>query len=410
MNRMKSFFLPVISMLLMAACEQQSAQDEVSTTKSGTEPKPYIVLEESLQRLKDDFNANRGRIRLLFIVGDACGICLRGMADLNDAFIAQAQNDERLVTFVLHVPALGTEEKHVAAAIPLMNGPRILHYWDGVGKSGIHFAETLEIGDMYAWDVWLAYGPDAQWLKTVPPKPEFWMHQLPLDRDLRLDAGLFAEKTLALMENIEPGSFAELIADEAMLIADGTVIPTVAQPRSVAISTHIRRAGGYKNLVKIQTIRQSGTIEWASGTAALEIIQDRDSGLSRNFRDDARPLGDIENTLAAAWEMNGPLVDWKDKGHQIRIKGMLKVGKSLAWKLFLRQANGLRWEIYIDSHSGDIVLANHFNDSGATLFSIRASDFREIDGFRLPFKVEYLDAEGKLIATENFQQAEILIN
>ncbi len=408
---MKPFFLLVFSMLFMAACGRQSSQDEVSTDENETDTKSYVVLDESLQQLKDDFNANRGKIRLLFIVGDTCGICLRGMADLNDAFIARAQNDERLLTLVVHVPALGAQEKHVPAAIPLLNGPRVLHYWDGVGKSGIHFAETLETNGMYAWDVWLAYGPDAQWTETVPPKPEFWMHQLPLDRTLRLDAELFADKTLALMEGIEAGSFAELNADEETLVADGTVIPTVAQPRSVAISTHIRRAGGYKNLIKIQSISQSGTIAWSSGTATLEVNQDRDSGLSRNYGNAAQPLNeDLENTLAAAWEMNGPLVEWKDKGHQIRIKGMLKVGKSLAWKLFLRQSNGLRWELYIDSHSGDIVLANHINDSGTNLFSIRASEFREIDGIRLPFKVEYLDSEGNLIATENFQTAEIVFN
>ena len=73
-------------------------------------------------------------------------------------------------------------------------------------------------------------------------------------------------------------------------------------------------------------------------------------------------------------------------------------------------ANGLRWELYVDSHSGDIVLANHFNDSGTVLFSVRASEFQEIDGIRLPFKVEYPGAQGDLIATENFQAAEIVFN
>ena len=40
----------------------------------------YLVLSRDLHRLKDDFNAARDSVRLVFIVGPTCGICLRGMA------------------------------------------------------------------------------------------------------------------------------------------------------------------------------------------------------------------------------------------------------------------------------------------------------------------------------------------
>ena len=118
MNRMYALFSVIIPMVLITACGQQSSQDEVWAVKSEADTKSYVVLEESLQQLKDDFNANKGKIRLLFIVGDTCGICLRGVADLNDAFISRAQNDDRLLTLVVHVPALGAQEKHVPAATP----------------------------------------------------------------------------------------------------------------------------------------------------------------------------------------------------------------------------------------------------------------------------------------------------
>ncbi len=182
MTQARSIISAILAMALLTACGEQASQDDLWAGEKNADENAYVVLEESLQQLKDDFNANRGKIRLMFIVGDTCGICLRGMADLNDAFIARAQNDERLVTFVVHVPALGAQEKHIPDALPLLNGPRVFHYWDGIGKSGIHFGDTLEPNGMYAWDVWLAYGPEDEWLETVPPKPEFWMHQLgPLD-------------------------------------------------------------------------------------------------------------------------------------------------------------------------------------------------------------------------------------
>lgn len=395
---------------LLLGCRQEP-EAVAANEATGESPAPdYVVLDESLQRLKDDFNASKGKIRLLFIVGDACGICLRGMADLNDAFIARAQNDDRLLTFVLHVPALGTEERHVAAAIPLLDGPRVLHYWDGVGKSGIHFGDALETNGVYAWDVWLAYGPQAEWTDTVPPPPEFWMHQLgPLWPELRLDAKLFGEKTLALMSTIEAAPMEDLVADENALIADGTVIPVVAQPRGLAIGTHIRGVGGYHELKSIRTITRKGSISSSAGSSPLAIVEDRDNGLDRTYADGSSPLPEnMEKALADSWEINGLLVDWKGKGHQVRLNGMLKVGTSLAWKLYLRQNNDMRWILYVDSHSGDIVLTHHLDESGNVLFSIKAGSFRVVDGFSMPFSREYLDADGGLIATEVFE--DIVIN
>lgn len=110
----------VVSLILMAC--GPAAGPEVAVHSS------YVVLDDELQQLKDDFNDNQGRVRLLFISGPTCGICLRGMADLNDEFIAASQNDDRLVTFVVQVPALGAREEHVAAVIPLLDGPQVYHY------------------------------------------------------------------------------------------------------------------------------------------------------------------------------------------------------------------------------------------------------------------------------------------
>jgi len=281
MNQIRSIFSAILAIGLLSACEEQVSQNEIFAGDKIADQKSWVVLEESLQQLKDDFNANKDKVRLLFIVGDTCGICLRGMADLNDAFIARAQNDERLLTLVVHVPVLGAQEKHVPDAIPLLDGPRVLHYWDEVGKSGIHFGDSLETDGMYAWDVWLAYGPDDEWMETVPPRPEFWMHQLgPLDPDLKLDAELFAEKSLALMNDVKAGDFAELAEDEGILLADGTVIPSVVQPASVAVRQHIRGTGGYQNLKSINLTIRTGSINWGSQSVSIEITQDREQGLS----------------------------------------------------------------------------------------------------------------------------------
>lgn len=58
---------------------------------------------------------------------------------------------------------------------------------------------------VYAWDVWLIYGPDAVWEGTSPPQPELLMHQLYLLRDSglpRLDSEQFATKVHQILASV----------------------------------------------------------------------------------------------------------------------------------------------------------------------------------------------------------------
>ena len=91
-------------------------------------------------------------VRLVFISGPSCVICLRGMDDLNRALVASIQEDPRIHTLVLQVPALGAQEKHAAAAIPLMPGP--------------HAPNTSTAMVVLAF-----FADDLQWL-LIDPTPE----------------------------------------------------------------------------------------------------------------------------------------------------------------------------------------------------------------------------------------------
>lgn len=406
--KLRSAFLALALALTVGACSEETSQDIDANTAAQPDI-DYYVLDESLSLLKQDFNENKDKVRLLFIVGDTCGICLRGVADLNDAFIAKAQADDRLLTLVVHVPVLGAEERHMEQAIPLLQGPRIIHYWDETGISGELLMEPLQTNGVYAWDVWLAYGPNVEWTGDVPPEPDFWMHQLgPLDRELRLDAEKFGEMTVALMQQIYAGEISERQADESELLADGAVISTVAQPKGRAISTHIRGRGGLDNIKSVQSISRTGSFSSGGRNTGLTTEQSREEGLSRQYEDPEMGLPlNIETMIAKTWEFDGKLVDWEEKGHQARMSGMLKIGPSLSWKLFVLQANGARWALYVDSHTGDIVLQERLDDDGNLLYSIKAGDFREINGHRLPNVIAYHDSDGSVIATEEYSDTRI---
>ncbi len=398
----------------------------------------YVVMGEDLQQIKDDFNANEGRVRLLFINGPTCGICLRGMADLNDAFIAASQGDGRLVTFVVHVPALGAREEHVADSIPLLQGPRIHHYWEDSGIIGQHFSQVMDV-EMYVWDFWMIYGPEARWDGVLPPAPDYYEHQLGVTsgnfrgfpREKVLDAERFAAEAAAYVARVDAELFIEPenpVLDRNELLADGTVIPVVAQPRNVAVRQHIMGRGGYKNLKRIRAIHAEGRIEADSASYQLVLDATRPNSLRRIVTiDDSESIAeigedgevvlqlgdnrglpsDLEQLLLSTFEFDGLFVEWPDKGHKVEMVGMLKMGDVLAWKLSLQQADGPSWHMYVNSHGGALVRADILDNAGDTLYVIHQDDFRETSGFMFPHRIEYLDSAGRTLAVEEIDEIEV---
>src|ERR1700736_3061426 len=112
--------LIVVTALLALMPLAASPADAPQKQQKPYAQKPYVVLDKSLSRLRADFNANVGKVRMLYIVGPTCGICLRGMSDLQEAVYSKKGDDPRLVTFVIHVPTLGAHEANVAAASRLI--------------------------------------------------------------------------------------------------------------------------------------------------------------------------------------------------------------------------------------------------------------------------------------------------
>jgi hypothetical protein len=177
----------------------------------------YTVLDETGSQLREDFNRAKGSVRVLFVVDPVCPGCLRGLDDLNKALLANTQ-DPRLQTFVVHVPVLhpAATAKDVPPAAELLHNAHVRNYWNPSGSFGRELAEAvgLKHGDdlVYAWDVWLIYGPEASWDGVSPPKPRRLMHQL---RALQgntqfphLDSQAFAREVHQLLAQLPPASAA----------------------------------------------------------------------------------------------------------------------------------------------------------------------------------------------------------
>lgn len=424
---MKNVYLFFVA-LLVASCGD--SVDPVTSTEPIETAPAYTVIDQDLQVLKDAFNANQGRVRLMFLSGPTCGICLRGMADLNDAFLAEHQNDDRLVTFVVHVPTMGAKEKHVTETIPLLKGPRIHHYWEDTGIIGQHYRETMDV-DHYVWDFWAIYGPDVIWDGMLPPAPEYFEHQLGVTggryrtfpKGLVLDADRFATKTLEHVNSIDSSRAPNRANDRANfsnLVADGTEISVIGQPRNVAVRQHILGRGGYKNLKRIQNVVASGHLESAGQRYELTITATRPDKVRRELIIDGQHLIttrsddeismesaidrgipiEVEQQLLKTFEFDGLFVEWPDKGHEVSMEGMRKFNDVLAWKLKLQQKNGPAWNLFLNSHSGNLIQKHMLDENGEPTLIIRQSDFRDVDGFRFPFRIEYMDGNSNSIAVE----------
>lgn len=165
---------------------------------------PVQVLDEQGQALKAQFNKDKGKVRLLFVVDPQCATCLRGLADLNRDLLSKSP--AAAAVYVVHLPVVGGTREHIAGAASLVNAVGPLHYWDPKAGVGEKLTDVLSLRSKgepaLAWDVFLAYGPDATW-EDKPPQPRVAMHQLsPVDPNPNvtyLDSKLFAQRVNGLL-------------------------------------------------------------------------------------------------------------------------------------------------------------------------------------------------------------------
>jgi hypothetical protein len=193
---------------------------------------PYTVLDDEGSQLRADFNRKIGSVRLLFVVDPICPGCLRGLADMNRDLL-RGTADPRLQTFVVHEPVLGVARyapwlrvsggKDVPKAAQLLQNPNVQNYWNASGAFGrlLSQAVGLKNGErqVYAWDVWLVYGPEANWVGAGPPRPRLLMHQLGALRGStefpHLNSQVFAQQVQTLLAQLPASTGAAALAHHA---------------------------------------------------------------------------------------------------------------------------------------------------------------------------------------------------
>ena len=171
----------------------------------GAQDKPFLEPDKQLQPLKDQFNADVGKVRILFIGDPTCPPCRHGASVIQENVVSRFATD-KLAVYVVWVPLLNlqdpaTLQRHAHQYAKLIPpGPRVTHYSDPEAYAGKAYGPILGVPyGSPAWDVYLAFGADARWGDT-PPVPNYFEHQLGgLPSEKLLDGPRFASEVGKLL-------------------------------------------------------------------------------------------------------------------------------------------------------------------------------------------------------------------
>ncbi len=103
-----------------------------------------------------------------------------------------------LTAFFVWVPELRATESDVPYGIALVPDARVRNYWDPNESLGNGYDRLLGVGGP-AWDVYFLYARGARWDGSLPPRPDFWMHQLAVTTAPRLDPDVFRRRVEQLL-------------------------------------------------------------------------------------------------------------------------------------------------------------------------------------------------------------------
>lgn len=163
------------------------------------------VLSESLAPLVSDFNAARGKRRFLAILSPTCSACVHGGEAVREALLRDGSAPS-LEIFVVWAPMLhGDDEAAAKASSALVNDARVRQYYDPERRAGAAFRNDVypeAVADMRRslpqghflaqpfasrdaaqpeWDIYLFFGPGAEWTAKSPLPARFLRQVVLLD-------------------------------------------------------------------------------------------------------------------------------------------------------------------------------------------------------------------------------------
>jgi hypothetical protein len=185
----------------------------------------------------------------------------------------------------------------------------------------------------------------------------------------------------------------------------------LAQSVDDVVARAINARGGIERIKHEQTQRLTGRISLPAGSGPL-VVEMKRPGMMREevtlngksqirttdgqagwgvgaLREASTPqpvdAQELHN-LAASADLEGPLVDYKDKGNRIELAGKEKVGKRMAYKLVISMKNGENRIDFIDAKTYlELKWQGRVSDN---VFESYFRDYRRVKGLMYAFQID----------------------
>jgi len=189
-----------------------------------------------------------------------------------------------------------------------------------------------------------------------------------------------------------------------------------AQTVDEIIAKNIQARGGAEKLKAVQSVKSTATMTMGPGMEAPGFLIQKRQGLARleftvqgltavqaydgknawqimpfmGKKDAELMSSDESKEMEEMADIDGPLVDYKTKGHQIELLGKEKVEGTDAYKLKATLKNGDVLTIYLDSDSFLEIKeeVKRTVRGSEQVFESAIGDYKEVNGLMVPFAME----------------------
>lgn len=201
-----------------------------------------------------------------------------------------------------------------------------------------------------------------------------------------------------------------------LALAALVAVPASAQTLDEVLAKNYKAKGGLEKLKAVKTIRLTGKLTLGPGIEAPFVIEQKRPNMFRmditvqgmtivqaydgkvgwmlnpmQGRKDPEPLPeDALKQVEEQSDMDGPLLDYKAKGHTVELVGKESVEGSPAYKIKVTLKNGDVRYIFLDADSFLEIRTEGKTKVRGTEVDGESSigDYKEVDGLTIPFAVE----------------------
>jgi hypothetical protein len=119
----------------------------------------------TMDRLKDQFNRDQGKLRLVVLVSPTCPACTSGAGWIQEYVLKRNPRLDVRVYSVWYEMYPGDSPDDFPAARKLMPDRRVAHFWDQPKDIGRYFNQILpsDYKGEIQWDAFYLYDKDSVW-------------------------------------------------------------------------------------------------------------------------------------------------------------------------------------------------------------------------------------------------------